>query len=108
MSSDLPFHSLAALSRMLSRGETNSRAIVEACLARIAAHDAHLHAFVDVYRDDALADADVADRRRRDFLPDLQAGWLADRPLSGGRDAQRESGWQQGLRGQGALGARRG
>jgi aspartyl-tRNA(Asn)/glutamyl-tRNA(Gln) amidotransferase subunit A len=66
MPSDLPFHSLAALSRMLERGETTSRAIVEACLARIAAHDPHLHAFVDVYRDDALAAADVADRRRRD------------------------------------------
>jgi aspartyl-tRNA(Asn)/glutamyl-tRNA(Gln) amidotransferase subunit A len=66
MSSDLPFHSLAALSRMLARRETTSRAIVEACLARIDAHDGHLHAFIDVYRDDALAAADVADRRRRD------------------------------------------
>jgi aspartyl-tRNA(Asn)/glutamyl-tRNA(Gln) amidotransferase subunit A len=66
MLSDLPFHSLAALSRMLARRETTSRAIVEACLARIDAHDGHLHAFIDVYRDDALAAADVADRRRRD------------------------------------------
>jgi len=79
MSSDLPFHSLAALSRMLSRGETSSRAIVEACLARIAAHDAHLHAFVDVYRDDALADADVADRRRRE---DVIRGPLAGLPIA--------------------------
>ena len=38
---------------MLARGETSSRAIVEACLARIDAHDAHLHAFIEVYRDDA-------------------------------------------------------
>ena len=66
MSSDLPFHSLAALSRMLARGETTSRAIIEACLTRIDAHDGHLHSFIDVYRDGALAAADVADRRRRE------------------------------------------
>ena len=65
MSDDLPFRSLSELSRMLARGETSSRAIVEACLARIDALDPHLHAFVDVYRDDALAAADAADRERR-------------------------------------------
>jgi aspartyl-tRNA(Asn)/glutamyl-tRNA(Gln) amidotransferase subunit A len=65
MSDDLPFRSLSELSRMLARGETSSRAIVEACLARIDALDRHLHAFVDVYRDDALAAADAADRERR-------------------------------------------
>jgi len=65
MSNDLPFHSLTALARLLERGETSSRAIVEACLARIDALDPHLHAFIDVYRDDALASADAADRERR-------------------------------------------
>jgi len=65
MPNDLPFHSLTALSRLLERGETSSRAIVEACLARIDALDPHLHAFVDVYRDTALASADAADRERR-------------------------------------------
>ncbi len=65
MSDDLPFRSLSELSRMLARGETSSRAIVAACLARIDALDPHLHAFVDVYRDDALAAADAADRERR-------------------------------------------
>jgi aspartyl-tRNA(Asn)/glutamyl-tRNA(Gln) amidotransferase subunit A len=65
MSDDLPFRSLSELSRMLARGETSSRAIVEACLARIDALDPHLHAFVEVYRDDALASADAADRERR-------------------------------------------
>ena len=62
MPNDLPFHSLTALARMLERGATTSRAIVEACLARIDALDAHLHAFIDVYRDTALASADAADR----------------------------------------------
>jgi aspartyl-tRNA(Asn)/glutamyl-tRNA(Gln) amidotransferase subunit A len=79
MSSDLPFHSLAVLSRMLARGETTSRAIVEACLARIDAHDGHLHAFIDVYRDDALAAADVADRRRREGTA---RGALAGLPIA--------------------------
>ena len=65
MSDDLPFQSLTALSSMLARGETSSRAIVEACLARIDAQDAHLHAFIEVYRDEALAAADSADRERR-------------------------------------------
>jgi aspartyl-tRNA(Asn)/glutamyl-tRNA(Gln) amidotransferase subunit A len=62
---DLPFHSLTELSRLLSAGETSSREIVAACLARIDALDGRLHAFVEVYRRDALAWADVADRERK-------------------------------------------
>jgi len=77
--SDLPFHSLAALARLLARGETTSRAIVEACLARIAEHDGHLHAFVAVYRDDALEAADAADRERRDGT---SRGPLAGLPIA--------------------------
>ncbi|MCC6196273.1 MAG: amidase [Burkholderiales bacterium] len=65
MTDDLPFHSLTQLSGMLARGATSSRAIVEACLARIAAHDGKLHAFVDVYADDARRLADAADLERR-------------------------------------------
>lgn len=65
MAADLPFRSLSDLARHLARGETTSRALVEACLARIDAADGKLHAFVDVYRDDALALADAADLARR-------------------------------------------
>jgi aspartyl-tRNA(Asn)/glutamyl-tRNA(Gln) amidotransferase subunit A len=65
MSNDLPFHSLTQLAGMLARGETTSRAIVDACLARIGAHDGKLHAFVEVYRDDARKLADAADAARR-------------------------------------------
>ena len=79
MLSDLPFHSLGALAKILARGETTSRAIVEACLARIDAHDGHLHAFVDVYRDDALEAADAADRQRRDGT---SRGPLAGLPIA--------------------------
>ncbi len=69
MENDLPFHSLADLARELATGETSSREIVDACLARIAALDGRLHAFIDVYRDDALASADAADRERRAKWP---------------------------------------
>ena len=65
MSADLPFRSLSELGDLLARGETSSRGIVLACLARIDAQDSRLHAFVEVYRDDALARADAADRERR-------------------------------------------
>src|SRR6476659_2138430 len=39
--------------------------VVEAMLARIAAHDAKLHAFVDVYADDARLAAEAADKAIR-------------------------------------------
>lgn len=61
---DLPFLTLAALSGQLARRETTSRAIVEACLERIAAADSKLHAFIDVYAADARALADAADLAR--------------------------------------------
>jgi len=64
MPDDLPFSSLTALAQRLARGETTSRAIVEACLARIDALDGKLHAFIDVYGDDALKLADAADLAR--------------------------------------------
>jgi aspartyl-tRNA(Asn)/glutamyl-tRNA(Gln) amidotransferase subunit A len=79
MSDELPFRSLTSLATMLARGDTTSRAIVEACLARIDAHDAHLHAFVDVYRDAALEGADAADRNRR---AGRAAGPLAGLPIA--------------------------
>lgn len=61
---DLPFQSLADLSGQLVRRETTSRAIVDACLGRIAATDGKLHAFVDVYAAEARALADAADLAR--------------------------------------------
>ena len=79
MSDDFPFRSLSELARMLAHGETSSRAIVEACLARIDALDHHLHAFIDVYRDDALASADTADRERRS---NAARGPLAGLPIA--------------------------
>ena len=66
MASDLPLRSLAELADLLARGDIRSRDIVEACLARIDALDGRLHAFVDVYRTEALERADAADRERRE------------------------------------------
>ncbi len=68
MSVDVAFLPLTALARLLAERRTTSREIVEACLARIDTLDGKLHAFVDVYRDDALARADAADRERADEL----------------------------------------
>ena len=65
MPSDLSFRPLTELAELLRRGETRSRDVVESCLARIDGQDGRLHAFVDVYRDDALERADAVDRDRR-------------------------------------------
>ena len=65
VASDLPLRSLAELADLLVRGEVRSRDIVEACLERIDALDGRVHAFVDVYREEARALADAADSERR-------------------------------------------
>jgi len=65
MPTDPAFSSLTELSRRLHAGETTSEDIVAGCLARIAALDGKLHAFIDVHRDDALVLARTADSERR-------------------------------------------
>ncbi len=64
MNEDSPFPSLTELSQQLATGATTSRKIVAGCLTRIAALDDKLHAFVDVYADDAIAAAEAADLER--------------------------------------------
>lgn len=49
----------------LAAGRVTARALVETCLARIAAHDETLHAFARVDADAALRTADRADADRR-------------------------------------------
>ena len=61
---DLAWMSLSELAHALQIGAVSSREIVSAYLTRIAALDARLHAFIDVYRDDALAAAARADGER--------------------------------------------
>src|SRR5581483_8580341 len=58
----MPAHRLAAeiAARRLSPVD-----FVEAFLTRIAAHDAKLHAFIDVYADDARLAAEAADKAIR-------------------------------------------
>ena len=65
MDADLAFDSLTNLSRLLAAGKVSSVEIVDACLARIAALDDRLHAFIDVYGDEAHAMGLAADRERR-------------------------------------------
>lgn len=54
---------------LLRRAQCSSRDIVDAHLARIAALDGKLHAFVEVYADEARLLADAADQARRARLP---------------------------------------
>src|SRR5450432_4399920 len=65
MSDDLASTPLGELSQRLAAGETSSREIVEACLARTDSLDDRLHAYVEVYRDEAIALAQAADLQRK-------------------------------------------
>jgi len=65
MTTPLPLLTLAQLAAQLARGDISSRELVAACLARVDALDARMHAFIDVYREDALRLADAADLERR-------------------------------------------
>jgi aspartyl-tRNA(Asn)/glutamyl-tRNA(Gln) amidotransferase subunit A len=58
----LPAHQLAA---EIAARQVSPVAIVEAFLARIAAHDQKLHAFIDVYAEDARLAAEAADKAIR-------------------------------------------
>ena len=60
---------LVEQARLLARGECSSREIVEAHLDRIARLDDRLHAFVEVYAQEARHLADAADHARRAGLP---------------------------------------
>ena len=69
MAPALHWLSLTELARQLASGAVSSRELVTAYLTRIAALDEHAHAFVDVYRDSALAAAREADRERQAGTP---------------------------------------
>src|SRR5580704_2636115 len=58
----LPVHQLAA---EIAARRLSPVAVVEAFLARIAAHDEKLHAYIDVYADDARLAAEAADKAIR-------------------------------------------
>jgi aspartyl-tRNA(Asn)/glutamyl-tRNA(Gln) amidotransferase subunit A len=64
MLDDLPFQTITGLARRLGAGEVTSIDIVSACLRKIDALDGKLHAFIEVYRDDALQLARAADLER--------------------------------------------
>ena len=62
--SDLTRLPASAVAAAIAAGRTRSAELVEACLARIAALDGELEAFVTVCGEEALADAALADRER--------------------------------------------
>lgn len=66
MLDELPWQTLTDLGPRVARGEVSSREIVAACLRNIEARDGKLHAFVAVWRDDAIEAADTLDRERRE------------------------------------------
>lgn len=53
---------------LLDEGAASSRAITQACLDQIRSLDGALHAFLNVYEEDALAAADRSDARRADGI----------------------------------------
>jgi aspartyl-tRNA(Asn)/glutamyl-tRNA(Gln) amidotransferase subunit A len=61
---DIVFASVEALSEAMARAEVSSEEITQAFLARIARFDDKLHAFVAVYREEALRQARAADEAR--------------------------------------------
>lgn len=61
---------IAEARRLLDAGEITARTLTQACLDQIRSLDGALHAFLEVYEEDALQEADKSDARR-------QAGQMA-------------------------------
>ncbi len=62
-------HSAATLASMIARGETSSREVVEAHLARIEAVNPRVNAIVEIRPDEVRRAADTADAQRRGGAP---------------------------------------
>ena len=61
---DLAFCSATELASALGRGDLSSETLVDTLLDRIERLDPKLHAFIDVYADDARQAAGAADAAR--------------------------------------------
>ncbi|MDD5726341.1 MAG: Asp-tRNA(Asn)/Glu-tRNA(Gln) amidotransferase subunit GatA [Patescibacteria group bacterium] len=57
---------IAEARKLLDEGVATSKELTQACLTQIQSLDGALHAFLEVYADDALAAADQSDQRRTD------------------------------------------
>ena len=68
---DLAFAGLARQAELVRAGEVSSRELTELYLDRIARLDPRLNAYRVVLAEEALANADAADRRRGDDAPPL-------------------------------------
>ena len=69
MSNELTSLSIEDARELLDKRATSARELSEAFLARIAATQDTLNSFITITRDEALADADSADRRRANGDP---------------------------------------
>lgn len=79
-SPDLPWSaSLTEAGRALRAGHCSSEALVKRCLDRIDAFDGQLHAFVEVYRDEALTTARAMDAL---FSAGVRLGPLQGLPIA--------------------------
>jgi len=68
---DLAFAGLARQAELIRAGEVTARELTELYLDRIARLDPRLNAYRVVFPEEALANADAADRRRGDGAPPL-------------------------------------
>ena len=68
---DLAFAGLARQAELICAGEVTARELTELYLDRIARLDPRLNAYRVVFPEEALANADAADRRRGDGAPPL-------------------------------------
>src|SRR3954449_1096500 len=83
--SDLMFRPASELAALIRAGELSARELVQASLDRIEALDPELNAFVDVYAEDALAEADgIAAGDERPFAG-VPIAIKNNRPVAGKR-----------------------
>jgi amidase len=64
-SADLAYAGLSRQAQLVRSGDVSSRELVELCLERIERHDGTLNAFHAVLAEEALAEAEQADARRK-------------------------------------------
>ena len=60
---DFSAESIASLSQKLANKELSSVELTKSCLDKIEKYDAKINAFIDVYKDDAVKEAEEADRK---------------------------------------------
>src|SRR3954469_9353621 len=81
--SDLMFRPASELAPLIRAGELSARELVQASLDRIEALDPELNPFVDVYAEDALAEADGSAAGCERPFAGVPIGLKNNRPVAG-------------------------